>query len=109
MDENGIWLSGTGPFSVNNSTFDYSGTGASANSTLFTLNGVTNSNILLTNVTYGKSRANTNNYNFTLMGTNTGLLWTHQQMIGPLAGNDYENNDLQDQIRWAAPMGSFFF
>src|SRR6185437_14880031 len=82
FDENGIWLSGSGPFSVNNSTFDYAGSGMSSTSTLMSLSGVTNSTITLVDVTYGNSRTNSKNYNYTIYGSSAGLSWTNQQFSG---------------------------
>src|SRR6185295_9458615 len=72
MDESGIQLNGSGPFAINNSTFDYSGGGLVSTSTLFTLNGVTQSTMTLTDVTYGDSRFNTYNYNYTILGSSQG-------------------------------------
>jgi hypothetical protein len=102
MDENGIQLSNSGPFSILNSTFDYIGNGVVSTSTLFSLNGVTNSTITLTDVTYGNSRSNGTNYNYTISGSSTGLYWTNQQYSGVLAGDAHEQNDTGNHIVWAS-------
>src|SRR5439155_9302242 len=65
MDESGIQLWNSGPFSINNSTFDYVGSGSVSTGTLFTLNGVTQSTITLTDVTYGSNGAASPKYNYT--------------------------------------------
>ena len=101
MDENGVELNGTGPFSINDSTFDYSGNGVISTSTLFSLNGVTHSTITLTDVTYGNSRANGNNYNYNIIGSSTGLQWTHQSYSGTLTGAaNTEDDQTQQHIIW---------
>ena len=102
MDESGIQLNGTGPFSVNNSTFDYNGTGESSTSTLVSLNGVQQSTITVNDVTFGNSRSNTNNYNFALSGTNTGLSWTITNFAGALTGHAATYNDPSNQIIWSS-------
>ena len=80
MDESGIQLNGTGAFSINDSTFDYSGSGVLPVSTLFTLNGVTQSTITLVDVTYGNSRPNSANYSYTIYGASTGLYMGEPQL-----------------------------
>ena len=101
MDANGIWLStgasGSGPFSINNSTFDWVGntnpSGFISTSTLITLKNVTNSTITLVNVTYGNSLANTHNFNYTILGSSTGLYWMNQQYSGGLTGSTNTQSD----------------
>ena len=102
MDESGVqlWYS-SGVFSINNSTFDYSGSGIVSTSTLFTLNSVTQSTITLVGVTYGSSRANTKNYNYTISGSSTGLSWTNESYTGALTGPSHERNDTAGLIHWS--------
>jgi hypothetical protein len=100
MDENGLEFTNSGPFSINNLYLDFSGNGVISTSTLISINGVTQSTITLSNVYYGNSRLNTYTYNFTLSGTNTGLLWTNQYYSGPLILHKNENNDPSNQILW---------
>src|SRR5207244_957067 len=101
------WLSGSGPFSINYSTFDYAG--AALTSTLLTLNNVTGSNVTLSGVVYKNSRLSGQNYNYTIFGSSTGLNWTHVAEVGLLAGDSYERNDTANLIHWqnslAAPAG----
>ena len=68
MDESGIQLSGSGSFSIDNSSFDDQGSGVVSTSTLFTLNNVTQSTITLTSIYYGDSTPNTTNFNYTIGG-----------------------------------------
>ena len=104
MDENGVQLWNSGLFSINNSNFDYFGNGVISTSTLFTLNSVTQSTITLYGITYGKSRANTFNYNYTINGSSTGLQWTNLSYSGALSGAANTNSDLtQKHILWGAP------
>src|SRR5205085_2159255 len=100
MDESGIQLNGSGPFSINNSTFDYAGSGTVSTSTLLTLNGVTNSTKTLIDVTYGTNGVGLPKYNYTLLGTNTGLQWANGGYSGALAGDSNERNDTANQITW---------
>ncbi len=102
MDEQGIWLSGSGPFAIEHSTFDFSGTGQSSTSTLITLMDVTESTITLDNVTYRNSRLNDANYNFTILGSSVGLSWTHYIANGSLAGDANERFDTANLIQWSA-------
>ena len=97
---NGLWLSGSGSFSINNTTLDYVGNGLSSTSTLITLSNVTNSNITLSSVTYGNSRTNSVNYNYTILGSTTGLSWINIYDNGPLVGSAFERNDLSGNIQW---------
>ena len=108
MDESGIELNGTGPFSINNSTFDYNGNGIVSTSTLFTLTGVTQSTITLVGVIYGNSRLNGTNYNYTILGSSAGLKWANQQFTGALTGDAHEQNDTANFITWA-PSGCATF
>ena len=109
MDESGLQLNGSGPFSINNSSFDYSGNGAISTSTLFSLNGVTQSTISLTSVYYGNSRVNGTNYNYTISGSSTGLQWTNNLWSGALGGAANSQDDqTQQHILWgldATPPG----
>src|ERR1035438_605862 len=101
MDENGIQLNGVGPFSVLSSTFDFAGSLVSnSTSTLFTLNGVTQSTITLTDVTYGNGGTGAQKYNYTIIGSSDGLKWTNQQYSGALAGDSHEQNDIGNHIIW---------
>lgn len=102
MDENGIQLSGTGAFSINDSTFDATGaqTGVST-ATLFTLNGVTQSTINVVGVTYGSSGAAATKYNYTILGSSTGLSWTNYSYSGGLTGNGNEQSDPGSKINWS--------
>ena len=101
MDENGLQLNGTGPFSINDSTVDFVANGpVSPVSTLFTLNGVQQSTIAVNDVTFGNSQTNGTNYNFTLAGTNTGLSWMMTNYNGDLTGHANELNDPGNQILW---------
>src|SRR5262249_15443248 len=100
VDEQGVQLSFGGPFSINNSTFDYAGSGAISTSTLFTLNSATNSVITLTGVAYGNNGAAANKYNYTLIGSSTGLTWSNQQFGGALSGDAHERNDTSNLITW---------
>ncbi len=100
MDNNGLQFTNSGPFSINDTFFDYAGNGVTSTSTFITINGVTNSTITLNNVYYGNSRLNVNTYNYMLSGTNTGLQWTNQYYSGPRAGNNFEYNDPSNKIRW---------
>src|ERR1019366_1653367 len=89
MDESGIQLfggAGAGPWAIGNSTFDYPGSGQSSTSTLITLNGVTNSTITLTNVTYSSTSGNTYNYNYAIYGSSDGLHWDNVNASGGLMG-----------------------
>src|SRR5439155_9710404 len=101
MDESGIQLNGSGPFSLNNSTFDYVGRGVASTSTLLTLNGVTQSTISLYGITYGNSLTNTTNYNYTILGSSTGLSWTNYSYTGALTGDDKERSDPGNHINWS--------
>src|SRR5262249_30922669 len=84
------------------STFDYSGSGVVSTSTLLTLNGVTQSTVTLVDVTYGSSRANGTNYNYTIAGSSTGLYWINTQYSGTLTGDSHEQNDSGNHIQWSA-------
>src|SRR5437879_9912080 len=97
---NGVLPSRTGPFAINNSTFDYVGNALSSTSTLITLNGVTQSTITLNDVTYGNSRTNSKNYNYTILGSSTGLYWTNQNYSGQLTGDSNEQNDSGNHVIW---------
>src|ERR1039458_9045884 len=109
MDENGIWLSGTGPFSINNSTFDYAGSGAISTSTLITVSSVTSSVLTLTGNTYGNNGSAANRYNFTILGSSQGLNWTNQQYSGALILSTNSYNDKTGQyIHWS-PVGCSTF
>ena len=113
MDASGIWLStgpsGSGPFSINNSTFDLVGNtnvkGVISTSTLITLNNVINSTITLENVTYSSSTTNTHIFNYTILGSSVGLQWTNQLYNGTLTGAANTNSDTtQKHILWE-PVG----
>ena len=106
MDESGVQIYfSSGVFSINDSTFDYSGNGIVSTSTFFTLNGVTQSTITLFDVTYGSSRANTHNYNYNILGSSVGLHWINQQYSGTLTGANHTQDDTtQLHILWE-PVG----
>ena len=100
MDESGIQLNGSGPFWIADSTFDYSGNGVLSTSTLFSLNSVTNSSMVIRDVTYGNNRLNTKNYNYTISGSSTGLAWNNINYSGALTGHANELNDPANLITW---------
>src|SRR5262249_44060100 len=102
MDESGIQLSGSGPFSINNSTFDYVGNLAAVSTgTLLTLNGVTQSTITLTDVTYGGNGVANPIRNYRILGSSTGLSWTNYAYSGTKSGdaNEYPT-DTGNKINW---------
>ena len=109
MDESGVQLSSagaSGPWSISNSTFDYSGSGVGSTSTLITLNGITNSTITLYNVTYSStSDVTTHKFNYNIIGSSTGLSWTNQAYSGTLTGaNNTQDDTTQKHILWE-PVG----
>ena len=100
MDENGIWLSGSGNFSMDNTTFDYVGSGLSSTSTLISLNDVTNSTTTIEGPIFGNSHPNAQNYNFTIRGSSVGLQWSILDYNGALAGSSHTRNDPLGRIVW---------
>ena len=110
MDESGIHLLNSGPFSILNSTFDYSGSGQVSTSTLFTLQNVTNSTITVYGVTFSSTSSNNKyNYNYNIIGSSTGLSWTQQAYTGLLVGAANTQDDAtQKHILWA-PAGCSAF
>ena len=56
-------------------------------------------------MTYGNSRANTHNFNYNIIGSDTGLQWTNQQYSGTLTGAaNTEDDTTQQHILWE-PVG----
>src|SRR5262249_791405 len=109
MDENGIQLSNNGPFSINDSTFDNGGSLAGVSTgTLFTLNGVTQSTVTLTNVAYGNSGTASFKYNYAIYGSSTGLFWQNNSYVGSLGGDAHEFNDTSNLIRWTLPVSVLY-
>ena len=105
MDESGIHLLNSGPFSIQNSTFDYPGSGVGSTSTLITLQNVINSTITVYGVTYSSTSGNQYNYNYNIIGSSTGLSWTQQAYTGLLVGaTNTEDDTTQQHILWA-PVG----
>ena len=104
MDEAGIHLLNSGPFSIMNSTFDYPGSGQASTSTLFTLQNVTNSTITVYGVTYSSTSSNNPyTYNYIVIGSSAGLAWLQQAYSGTLVGAANTQDDAtQQHIRWGA-------
>jgi len=104
MDELGIQLSSagvSGPWSINDSTFDVTGSSAGATAaSLFTLNGVTQSTINIIGVTYGSNSTAATPYNYTILGSSTGLSWNNYSYSGGLTGHGNERNDPANLITW---------
>src|SRR5205085_11705497 len=72
-------------------------------------NGVTNSTITLYNVTYSSTSSSAaNKYNYTILGSSTGLHWTNQVYTGTLVGDTNEQNDTANKITWS-PVGCSTF
>ncbi len=100
MDADGVQLSGTGPYALAASTFDYAGGGIASTSTLFTLNGVTPSTINVVGVTFGNNGTAGAKYNYTVAGSSVGLRWANYNYDGSLAGDLNERNDTSSKISW---------
>ena len=56
----------------------------------------------MTGIYYGDSTPNTTNFNYTIIGSSTGLSWTNVQYSGPLTGDAHEQNDTGNHIVLAA-------
>jgi len=113
MDESGIQLSSSGasgPWSINNSTFDYVGSRAALSTgTLFTLNGVSQSTMNVVDVTYGSHGVASPQYNYNVLGSSTGLSWTNYSYSGGLTGAALTEDDTnQAHIIWE-PVGCSTF
>src|SRR5205085_2467320 len=93
----------SGPWSINNSTFDYAGSSSLiAQSSLLTLSGITQSTLTLTDITYGNNGTATTKYNYSISGSSTGLQWTNKNYSGANVGDAHERSDPDNHIVWGA-------
>src|SRR5581483_5959969 len=53
-------------------------------------------------VTYSSSTRNTFEYNYTILGSSTGLSWINSGYAGTLTGDANEQNDTANHITWVA-------
>jgi len=102
VDENGLWLNGSGGVSMDHVTFDYAGSGVLSSSTYITANVLT-STATFRKMTFKNSNALSTLSNIAILGSDASLSWIFLNANGPWVGDGHEKNDVNNKIRWSFP------